>query len=808
MLRNKTTRSISAALIITFLIQPIAPFGISKATSLNQNGTVCGDWIVKSNDSDKRIEVQRIPGDPQNNCSAVFRLFDKTGISLGILGFLGSPGSYTFEIIPAITNSSISWVSFGGDNNSAFLLPGQSNDLQLVPNNPYNTANVFLRGQITTNSLVIDSSSQFVRAVMDLVPAPAGCILPDSADKLFLFSTRVADIFKPIIAKGLRLDFGGVQNEFGLRINELFQAFADYAKEIFSQCAGDLVEKFAENILKKAGSFIDIAKIVTGYLAWFATVIFSYLKYQGKPATISIEYTPLELRKAPTPTFSPSQIPTPAIEGKIAFIGPDKGIWTINADASGKKRLTDSDGYSNLYWSPDGQKIAFTFLQSPNKISIINADGSNLINIPNFKPARSDYFSELSWSPDSLSIAFGSNLNGKYDIFTVKRDGTNLTNITNNPGWGYYYYASWSPDGSRLAFISNSPERKLFDDLYVMNLRDKTLVNLTKIKDNELQDLVIHSKAAFPSMIRWSPNGEYIAFTGLPQGSPYCVLGSPSDCKTHENIFIATPDGKTLTNLTGPGWSDSRFDWSPDGKQIAFETSRDGNSEIYLVNSDGSGLVNLSKNPADDTSPSWSPDGKQLAFSSNRDGNQEIYVMNNDGSNLTQLTNDPGDHKNPAWQPISTQPQIGPTPKSISTSTPQDKLDLQDPHSVVNWFSYGLKFGMIGPFEQIISDSLLYGTGLAGQRDGIGREEFLKQLANRLPSKPVCAGYNISDDKALITIWTKGWQPQWDFRGKPTSDELTFSIFLSNQKYSLWTAYFSPSSAILSLPNVKSLPCP
>src|SRR6266550_3870165 len=83
--------------------------------------------------------------------------------------------------------------------------------------------------------------------------------------------------------------------------------------------------------------------------------------------------------------------------------------------------------------------------------------------------------------------------------------------------------------------------------------------------------------------------------------------------------------------------------------QIAFTSTRDGNSEIYVMNADGTGVTRLTDNPAADGDPAWSPDGTRLAFTSARDGNNEIYVMNADGSGVTRLTNDPNQDGHPAW---------------------------------------------------------------------------------------------------------------------------------------------------------------
>ena len=139
----------------------------------------------------------------------------------------------------------------------------------------------------------------------------------------------------------------------------------------------------------------------------------------------------------------------------------------------------------------------------------------------------------------------------------------------------------------------------------------------------------------------WSPDGKKIAFSS-----------------TRDGIYVMHANGRNIRRLTDqPGSSPA---WSPDGKKIAFSSTQDGNGNIYVMSTDGNNIHQLTNHPASDSNPAWSPNGRKIAFRSDRDGNWEIYVMNADGTEQVQLTNTdslPNDfpvyNRNPFWSPNS-----------------------------------------------------------------------------------------------------------------------------------------------------------
>lgn len=91
--------------------------------------------------------------------------------------------------------------------------------------------------------------------------------------------------------------------------------------------------------------------------------------------------------------------------------------------------------------------------------------------------------------------------------------------------------------------------------------------------------------------------------------------------------------------------------WSPDGRTIAFTSSRTGEFDLFLMNRDGNNVRLLTSGVGLDMRPAWSPDSSRIAFTSNRDRNYELYVVNADGSGLRRLTQHEERDDYPAWHP-------------------------------------------------------------------------------------------------------------------------------------------------------------
>jgi TolB protein len=146
----------------------------------------------------------------------------------------------------------------------------------------------------------------------------------------------------------------------------------------------------------------------------------------------------------------------------------------------------------------------------------------------------------------------------------------------------------------------------------------------------------------------WSPDGKQIAFVSTRDG----VADQTTD------LYLLTIDGRQVTRLTSEDAGVHDPSWAPGGKQIAYHTSYDPGdndvltSDVFVLTLDGLLVTRLTDGPANssnDLAASWSPDGKQIAYVNIRDGNRDIYIMNADGTGASRLTTSTSIDATPAW---------------------------------------------------------------------------------------------------------------------------------------------------------------
>jgi Tol biopolymer transport system component/DNA-binding winged helix-turn-helix (wHTH) protein len=378
--------------------------------------------------------------------------------------------------------------------------------------------------------------------------------------------------------------------------------------------------------------------------------------------------------------------------------GPHFSLYMKVVGTEESLRLTKQESIDfNPVWSPDGRYIAFCrILEGETGIYIIPALGGAERRVRKTLWEEREFYevlwsaARLSWSPDGKLLAFSDRASDDepaFSVFLLSADSLEVRRLTSPvPSKDDFNLAS-SPGGQTLAFASLR-SRGDFSPVFSPDGRTLAFARVSHgvqsiytvpVSGGAEQRLI--SGGTYNWGLAWTPQGRDIVFAnagwlaedgwlwkislrgGEPERLQFGQGGVQPVIRGNRLVYV-----RQMANLNvwrrkfdsllaaGPSEkliSSTRFEsgpqFSPDGRKIAFESTRSGAYEVWICQSDGSGLVQLTRFNSHTGTPRWSPDGQQIAFDSRAAGNADIYVIDSEGGSPRRLTSEPSGEVVASW---------------------------------------------------------------------------------------------------------------------------------------------------------------
>jgi eukaryotic-like serine/threonine-protein kinase len=262
-------------------------------------------------------------------------------------------------------------------------------------------------------------------------------------------------------------------------------------------------------------------------------------------------------------------------------------IWIAqDRELNQAQKITFGTGnFDNVCFTPDGRIVYPSQASGKMDIWMMNADGSNQKQLT----AEAEVNLHQSVTADGKYIVFASNRAGVFNIWRMNMDGSNPLQLTRGRGEKFPHC---SPDGKWVVYNCLDCDQS-HHSLWKIAIEGGEPVQLTEADANH------------PAV---SPDGKQIAYftrAGSPNGRFKMAVMRFSGGRPEKLFEI----DKSLDPLPF-------VHWHPGGKALTFSASRNGVCNIWMQPLDGSAARQISNFKIDGKLQfDWSADGRQLAFS-------------------------------------------------------------------------------------------------------------------------------------------------------------------------------------------------